>query len=232
MKRTLIVLTVLFAITTFAFAAAKPKIVSFGRWMTVQWSAGEAEPAALVIKVRALMVNGDVREFTTGESHAVTDRVFVVQRAFRLNDSLPADETPSWAWQPGGWLLEDRPSAHITKLTLPEYDPYYSRVSWYRDFAAYCGVSDTGDKLYAMVAQIGRRKPILKKALGAAKNASQPDSECTAPEWQKKPVRVSFAPIGADKVTFTSHGHTLEIAAETGETGGGVSSSEFLVSGF
>ncbi|HWX93992.1 MAG TPA: hypothetical protein VNY29_15295 [Terriglobales bacterium] len=45
-------------------------------------------------------------------------------------------------------------------------DPFYSTASWYRDYIAYCGVSDDGTKLFAIVAQLGRRKLILKKPLG------------------------------------------------------------------
>ena len=46
---------------------------------------------------------------------------------------------------------------------LPEFDSFYSAASWYRDYVAYCGVGDDGKKTYAMVAQISRRKPVLKK---------------------------------------------------------------------
>ena len=56
-------------------------------------------------------------------------------------------------------------------------------ASWYRDYAAYCGVSDDGKKLFAIVFQIGRRKPVLKKALGEAGGGDGPDSECPAPGW-------------------------------------------------
>jgi len=47
----------------------------------------------------------------------------------------------------------------------PEFGSYYSVASWYRDYVAYCGVSDDGKKLYAVVFQVGRRKPVLKKPL-------------------------------------------------------------------
>ena len=40
-------------------------------------------------KIRALIVDGLVKEWTTGESHDVTDRSFVVRRVLRLNDALP-----------------------------------------------------------------------------------------------------------------------------------------------
>ena len=94
-----------------------------------------------------------------GAPHEITERLFVVRRAFRVNDTLPGDEAaaPGWVWQRGGWLLVDRLTGHISAIALPEFDPYYSVASWYRDYAAYCGVSDDGKKLFAIVFQVGRR---------------------------------------------------------------------------
>ena len=63
------------------------------------------------------------------------------------------------------WLPVDRLTGRVSQLNLPEFDPFYSTASWYRDYIAYCGVSEDGKKLYAVVAQVGRRKPILKKML-------------------------------------------------------------------
>jgi hypothetical protein len=61
-------------------------------------AAGETE-----LKVRALLVDGVVKEWTTGEAHDVTDRSFVVRRAIKLNDTLPNDKTgPSEGSAPGG----------------------------------------------------------------------------------------------------------------------------------
>jgi hypothetical protein len=50
--------------------------------------AGETE-----LKVRALVVDGVLKEWTTGDAHDVTDRSFVVRRAIKLNDSLPSEQT-------------------------------------------------------------------------------------------------------------------------------------------
>jgi hypothetical protein len=50
--------------------------------------AGETE-----LKVRALVLDGVVKEWTTGDAHDVTDRSFVVRRAIKLNDSLPAESS-------------------------------------------------------------------------------------------------------------------------------------------
>src|SRR3954468_21294998 len=44
------------------------------------------------LKVRPLVVDGSVKEWTTGESHDVTDRSFVVRRALRINDELPGEK--------------------------------------------------------------------------------------------------------------------------------------------
>jgi len=78
-------------------------------------------------------------------------------------------------------------SGHVSQISLPEFDPYYSAARWYRDYGSYCGVSDDGKKLYAVVVQLGRRKPILKKAMGEASRDEVPDTECSAPAWQRQP---------------------------------------------
>jgi len=81
-----------------------------------------------------------------GAFHEITERLFVVRRAFRVNDTLPGDTATAsgWVWQRGGWLLVDRSTGQISAIALPEFDPYCSVASWYRDYAAYCGVSDDG----------------------------------------------------------------------------------------
>ena len=64
------------------------------------------------------MVDGKIKEFTTGDIHEVTDRFFVVRKAFRVNDWLPDDEKPKehrWKWQRGGWLLVDRTTTRISR---------------------------------------------------------------------------------------------------------------------
>jgi hypothetical protein len=210
-------------------ATTKPHILTFGKWTTVQWfpesGTGTAHDQPLTLKVRPLLVDSHVKEFTLGAAHDVTDRLFVVRRAFRVNDSLPQESAspPHWQWQRGGWLLVDRTTGHISLINLPEFDVFYSAASWYRDYAAYCGVSDDGKKVYAVVAQINRRKPILKKPLDAeniadkeVKDAS-PDSLCPIPDWQRFPSRVTFEPAGAPKQTFAIRGHTVDLLNESEE---------------
>jgi hypothetical protein len=217
MSRRICTIFTLFALLC-TMAAAKTKVIGFGRWFPVKWMVGPAEDQPVEIKVRALMVNGDPKEFTMGDPRDITDRVFVVRRAFRINDSLPADSEPSakpqWSWRPGGWLLVQRGSANISKVTLPEFDAYSSEAMWFRDYAAYCGISDDGAQVHAMVVQIGRKKPLLKKLLGPAKMAELPNSECEAPVWQKNPARVTFQMKGGNKVSFEIRSFAVEIAPE------------------
>jgi hypothetical protein len=133
-----------------------------------------------------------------------------------MNDALPGEApvAPGWIWQRGGWLLVDRLTGRISSLTLPEFDPYYSVVSWYRDYAAYCGVSDDGKKLFAIVFQVGRRKPVLKKPLGEAGADDAPDSECPAPVWERRPVRVTFQPDENQKTTYSIRGHAADLVTD------------------
>jgi hypothetical protein len=196
--------------------AAKPKIITFGRTMTVKWLVGANEETALDLKVRPLTINGEVKFFSTGESHDITQQLFVVREAHRLNDMLPTDTSPKWKWQPGGWVMVNRATARVAKLNLPEYDSFYSEGVWYRDFIAYCGVADN-EKLYAMVMQVGRRKPVVKRLLGAAKIGDLPNSECAAPQWLRQPMRVVFQPVGGQKVSFNVRGQSVEIPADSGE---------------
>lgn len=206
-------------LVTIAAAATKPHVILFGKKTVVKLFVGPSEESALDIAVQPLMVDGKIREFTTGPAHDVTDRVFVVRRAYRINDQLAQDSKaiPRWKWQRGGWLMVNRDTGRVSQLTLPEFDAYYSAASWYRDYAAYCGVSDDGEKLYAVVAQIGRRKAIVRKDLGAAHGRDLPESECPAPEWQRQPTRVTFAPVGGNKLTFEVRGHAADIADTTDE---------------
>lgn len=215
--------------TTPAFSAARIHTVSFGKWITVQFSfdadASSAGGRSSTVKVRPLIVDTRTKEFTFGPAHDVTERLFVVRRAFRVNDSLPQESAlpPHWKWEPGGWLLVDRITGRISAVNLPEFDSEYSEISWYRDYAAYCGLSDDGRKIYAVVAQIARRKPILKTLLNETKpkadaEAPQTSSKpCLAPEWQRSPARVTFESTSTAKVTFAIRGHFVDMVGDDDE---------------
>jgi len=206
-------------LTVVTSAAAKVHVIAFGKWISVQWYPGSgAVDKPQTMKIRALVVDGQVKEYMLGAPHEVTERLFVVRRAFRVNDSLPEDSVLRWQWQRGGWLLVDRLSGHVSALNLPEFDPLYSAASWYRDYVAYCGIGDDGKKTYAIVAQLSRRKPVLKKALsGSVPDDAAPDSACPAPTWQRGPMRVSFEPAAGEKQTFAIRGHLVDVVNDQDE---------------
>jgi hypothetical protein len=207
-------------LVTAAPAAVKPHVIGFGKWTSVPWEAGTKEGKPVVLKVRALVVDGRVKEYVLGSPHEVTDRLFVVRRVFRINDSLPEEHgNPRWQWERGGWLLVDRMTGHISPINLPEFDAFYSAESWFRDYVAYCGVSDDGKKIFARVAQLSRRKPVIKNPLpgaGVSEDAG-PDSACARPLWQRTPVRVSFEGSGGAKQTFAIRGHAADLVNDAEE---------------
>ena len=200
--------------------APKVHIISFGKWTSVEWFTDEAGSKPLILKIRPILVDGRVKEYVVGPPHEVTDRLFVARRVFRVNDSLPDEPGPArWQWQRGGWLLVDRVTGRISAVNLPEFDAFYSAVTWYRDYVAYCALSDDGKKIYAFVTQLSRRKPILKKILsndGLAGDAA-PDSACPAPTWQRGPMRVTFESAGTGKQTFSIRGHVVDVVNDAEE---------------
>jgi hypothetical protein len=187
-------------------AATKPHTVFLGSGKSVPYSSvgdpAGALPGETQLRVRALLVDGKVKEWTSGETHNVTDRTFVVRRALRLNDALPGDKTEHWIWQRGPWLTVDRVKGSVTALHLPDYDPAVSSVIWFRDYAAYCGLTASGKQLYAVVAQIAARKPVLAKKLLPWSPGEGQSPACAAAVWQREPLRVTFQPSGATAVSY------------------------------
>jgi hypothetical protein len=187
-------------------APRKPHVVGLGLFKSVPYSkAGDPGGAAAdekLLKIRPLLVDGVLKEWTTGSSHDVTDRSFVVRRVLHINDMLPGDKQGHWVWQRGPWLMVDRVSGHVTALKLPDYDPGVSQVAWFRDYAAYCGVTPAGKSLYAVVSQLAVRKPLLAKKIAAFDPQNRPDPACGQSEWQREPLRISFHPSGKDAVSF------------------------------
>lgn len=178
-----------------------------------------AAPGEDVLKIRSLIVDGLVKEWTTGDAHDVTDRSFVVRRVLRLNDALPGDKSGHWVWQRGPWLLVDRVSGHITPLKLPDYDPGVSQVSWFRDYGAYCGVTASGKSLYAVVAQVSARKPVLAKKISAFSAAAGAAPTCASPDWQREPLRVTFHPSGRDAVSYDIVPGSAVLVEDSGDDG-------------
>jgi len=199
-----------------AGAASKPHVMSLGKPMPVRLLLGPLEEQAVNITVRPLYLDTKLKEYTTGPAHDITDRVFVIRRAYRVNDSLPTESSaqPRWLWQRGGWLLVDRNTGRITQIKLPDFDPYYSDVSWYRDYAAYCGVADDGERVSAVVAQITTKKPLYKKQLEKL-GGEFPDAVCAPPLWQRKPVRVTFTPQNGEKLSVDVNGRFADVTPDT-----------------
>lgn len=108
-------------------------------------------------------------------------------------------------------------TAHVSAISLPEFDSYYSVASWYRDYVAYCGVSDDGKRLFAVVFQVGRHKPVLKKPLGETGENQMPDSGCPAPTWERRPARVTFPADDDQKLTYSVRGHAADLVSEDNE---------------
>jgi hypothetical protein len=201
-------------------APRKAHLVVLGAARRVHYSK-VGDPAGAVqgeeeLRIRALLVDGVLKEWTTGDAHDVTDRSFVVRRVIKLNDALPgegfapgekssvkpAPAASSWVWQRGPWLLVDRVTGHVAALKLPDYDPGVSQVSWFRDYGAYCGVTASGKSLYAVVAQVAARKPVLAKKLFAFDPESHPTPVCGPAEWQREPLCVTFHPTGKEPASF------------------------------
>jgi hypothetical protein len=222
-------------------AERKGHSVALGAMRKVPYSkTGDPSGAAAgedALKIRALLVDGVLKEWTTGDAHDVTDRSFVVRRVIRLNDALPGDKPPDkpatnpaansvatpasaanrWVWQRGPWLLVDRVTGHVTALHLPDYDPGVSQVSWFRDYAAYCGLTSSGKSLYAVVAQVSVRKPLLAKKLSAFDAENHPDPACAAPEWQREPLRITFHVSGMNAESYDLAAGSAVLVEDSGD---------------
>ena len=195
---------------SFANAAPRPQkvhAVTLGPPRRVPYTPPEANADnksedSTTLRIRTLNVDGNQKEWTLGEVHDVTDRTFVIRRALHINDSLPS-ESPRWSWQPGSWLMVDRSTGHITALHLPAYDPQVSDVVWFRDYAAYCGITSTAKgSVVAVIAELGSRKPVVQKALSPLPQSEVPHPVCSPPIWQRTPMRATLQLTGGQPVTY------------------------------
>src|SRR5579872_1695884 len=218
---TICVLALALATPQVSLCAAKGHTVGLGAVRHEPYSL-QGDPASAKkdekdLRVRPLVVDGKVKEWTTGEAHDVTERSFTVRRAVRLNDFLPGDHAAHWVWQRGPWLLIDRENGKVTALHLPDFDPAVSEVVWFRDYAAYCGVNTSGKQVYAVVAQLAARRPLLVKKLEAWDPADHPAPVCAPAVWQRDPLKVTFQANGAEPVSFDLVG-TSAVLVEEGDS--------------
>jgi hypothetical protein len=214
------------ALPQFAYAAA-PRVhtVTLGPMRRVPFVAADValelkEDEAGTLRIRALTVDGKLREWTTGDQHDVTDRSFVTRRVLHINDALPGEKMGHWVWQPGPWLLIDRVSGRITALHLPDFDGSISNVVWYRDYAAYCGIHATAKAggLSAEVWQIGARRAALQKVIAPWPQLERVRPVCTPAQWQREPMRVTLGATGGDPLSYSVVG-TSSLLVEDGEGG-------------
>ncbi len=171
------------------------------------------------LRVRSLNVDGRLKEWVTGEIHEVTDRSFTVQRVLHVNDSLPDERGTRWVWQPGPWVLVDRVTGRVAALHLPDFDPEVSQVSWYRDYAAFCGVHVTAKNsgVSAVVWQIGSRKPAVQRVIATWPQAERVRPVCQPARWQREPMRVTLQPVGGAALNLDVLG-TSTVLVEEGDS--------------
>ena len=201
--------------------AARMHTVVLGAVRKVPYTPPEATPdnkseEATTLRVRALLVDDKPREWTVGELHEVTDRTFVIRRAFRINDSLPG-EPARWTWQPGPWLQVDRTTGHISPVHLPNFDPQISEVVWFRDYAAYCGlIPSLKGGVVAIVAELGARKAVAQHVIADWPLDKPMFPVCNAAQWQRTPMRATLMLHGGQPITFDVAGTSSLI--EEGES--------------
>ena len=201
--------------------AAKIHTVVLGAVRKVPYTPPEAtldnkSEEATTIRVRPLLVDDKPREWTVGDLHEVTDRTFVIRRAFRINDALPG-EPSHWTWQPGPWLQVDRTTGHITPLHLPNFDAQISEVTWFRDYAAYCGLIPTlKGGVVAVVAELGSHKAVAQHVIANWPLDKPIFPVCASAQWQRTPMRATVSLTGGSPVTFDVAGTSSLI--EEGET--------------
>ena len=201
--------------------AAKIHTVVLGAVRKVPYTPPEATPdnkseEATTLRVRPLLVDDKPREWTVGELHEVTDRTFVIRRAFRINDALPG-EPARWTWQPGPWLQVDRTTGRITPVHLPNFDAQISQVTWFRDYAAYCGlIPSLKGGVVAVVAELGAHKAVAQHVIGNWPMDQPQYPVCAAAQWQRTPMRATLALNGGLPITFDVAGTSSLI--EEGES--------------
>ena len=194
-------------------AAAKTHSVAVGAWRKAPYTAPASnQPATL--RVRPLVIDGQVRDWTTGDIHEITDRTFVARRAVKLNDALPDETGARWLWVLGPWLLVDRTTARISVLHLPDFAPAVSEVVWFRDYAAYCGINSTGKHRYAVVAQLGVRRALVARALAKWTADDHPTPACAPATWQRQPLQVVFHPTNSEALSYRIFGLASALVEE------------------
>jgi hypothetical protein len=99
--------------------------------------------------------------------------------------------------------MVDRTTGHITALHLPAFDPEISQVVWFRDYAAYCGVTtSTHSLLVAVVFELGAHKAAVQKGIENWPMPDAPIPVCALPVWERSPMRATIQATGGPAMTF------------------------------
>ena len=176
----------------------------------------EKSDEAGTLRVRPLFVDTRQKDWTTGDLHEITERTFAVQRVMHVNDTLPNEHGARWVWQPGPWMLVDRVTGRVSALHLPDFDAGVSDVTWYRDFAAYCGVHTTakGGGLSAVVWQIGSRHAAIDRVVAKWPQPERARPVCQPAVWQREPMRVTLQPTGGEKLSLDVVGSSTALVED------------------
>ena len=108
----------------------------------------------------------------------------------------------------------------MAALKLPDYDPGVSQVAWFRDYAAYCGLTPSGKSLYAVVMQVGAKKASISRKLAAFDPEKAASPVCAPAEWQREPLRVTFHPAGQEAASFEVAAGSAVLVEDAGDEAG------------
>ena len=124
-------------------------------------------------------------------------------------------KSAKWLWQRGGWLLVDRVSGKIALVKLPDFDAFYSEVSWYRDYAAYCGITSNGERVDARGRRDRRQEGVVSQGIGQGQHGRFVRQELRARRTGtgSRP-RVTFLPKTGEKFTVNVSGRFADEAPD------------------
>ncbi len=170
-------------------------------------------------RIRPLFVDTRLKEYTTGMPHEVTDHLFVVQRMFRLNDSLPdeAGGAPRWPWQRGGWVLVDRVTGRMAPITLPEFDPLLQRQAGIGITSRTAEFQTMGRDCLRWSLNSAAARQFSRSRWAKPETILRPIQHALLPGWQRQPARVTFEPVNGPKVTFAVRGHAVDVVVDDEE---------------
>jgi hypothetical protein len=98
--------------------------MSLGKPTPVKLFLSSAEDKTISINMRGLYLDAKLKEYTVGATHDVTDRLFVVRRAYRINDSLAGESQAS----PSGYGNAEAGCSWIASLAVYRKSSYPTSI--------------------------------------------------------------------------------------------------------